>query len=148
MGEANSKQYIDVRLGNDLYGIEIKYIDSIIVMQSITRVPKSQPYFLGIINLRGEVIPVMSLRRKLGLEDDIFTPTTRIMIIKPEVTAAPVGIIVDEVNEVITLNNEDVQSINYDETDNKTAYSAGIGKYGNDLINILNIPALINEKEE
>lgn len=148
MGEANSKQYIDVRLGNNLYGIEIKYIDSIIVMQSITRVPKSQPYFLGIINLRGEVIPVMSLRRKLGLEDDVFTAATRIMIIKPDTSAAPVGMIVDEVNEVITLNEEDIKTISYDENNSKTIYSAGIGKYGNDLINILSIPAILNEKEE
>lgn len=148
MGEVNSKQYIDVRLGKDLYGIEIKYIDSIIVMQNITRVPKAQPYFLGLINLRGEVIPVMSLRRRLGLEDKEFTSSTRIMIIKPETTAAPVGMIVDEVNEVISLNDDDVQKISYDENDSRALYSAGIGKHGSELINILNIPAIINEKDE
>lgn len=139
-------QYIDVRLGKDLYGIEIKYIDSIIVMQNITRVPKAQPYFLGVINLRGEVIPVMSLRRRLGLEDDEFTPTTRIMIIKPELTADPVGMIVDEVNEVITLDK--VERVNYDEKDSKADFSEGIGKHGNELINILNIPAIVSEKDE
>ena len=52
MGDVSSKQYIDVRLGSNLYGIDIKYIDNIIVMHNITRVPKSQPYFLGVINLR------------------------------------------------------------------------------------------------
>lgn len=148
MEAVHSKQYIDVRLGEDLYGIEIKYIDNIIVMHNITRVPKSQPYFLGIINLRGEIIPVMSLKRKLALGEDEFTSKTRIMILKPEPQAAPVGIIVDEVNEVITLNNDDVKRMTYDEKDSKASYSAGIGKFGNELINILNIPEIIGDKDE
>ena len=53
-------------------------------MQKITRVPKAQPYFKGVINLRGEVVPVMSLRLKMGLEDDVFTNTSRIIILKIE----------------------------------------------------------------
>ena len=147
MAETNSKQYIDIRLGEDLYGIEIKYIDSIIVMQNITRVPKAQSFFLGVINLRGEVIPVMNLRTKLGLEEKEITSTTRIMIVKPEPLASPVGLIVDEVNEVITLNDDDVNIMNYDENDSKAAYSAGIGKLGDNLVNILNIPELIGKED-
>lgn len=147
MTETKSKQYIDVRLGKDLYGIEIKYIDNIIVMQSITRVPKSQSYFNGVINRRGDIIPVMSLRRKLGLEDVEYTSTTRIMIVKPEPSASPVGLIVDEVNEVITLNDDDVDIMNYDENDKKAAYSAGIGKLNSDLINILSVPELIGKDD-
>lgn len=143
MDEINSKQYISVRSGEDLFGVEIKYIDSIIVMQNITRVPKAQPYFLGVINLRGEIIPVMSVRRKFGLEEDVFNSLTRILIIKPEPTAAPVGMIVDEVNDVIELNNKDVEIMDYDEKDNMAGYSAGIGKYDDELINILNIPEII-----
>ena len=148
MDEINSKQYISVKLGNDVYGVEIKYIDSIIVMQRITRVPKAQPYFLGVINLRGDIIPVMSLRRKFDLEEDEFNSLTRILIIKPEPTAAPVGMIVDEVNDVIELNNEDVKMMDYDEKDNLAGYSIGIGKYGDELINILNVPGVIADKEK
>lgn len=147
MSETKSKQYIDVRLGKDLYGIEIKYIDNIIVMQSITRVPKAQSYFNGVINRRGDIIPVMSLRKKLGLEDIEFTSTTRIMIVKPEPSASPVGLIVDEVNEVITLNDDDVDIMNYDENDRKAAYSAGIGKLNSDLVNILSVPELIGKDD-
>lgn len=147
MGEISSKQYIDVRLGEDLYGIEIKYIDNIIVMQSITRVPKAQEYFLGVINLRGDIIPVMSLKNKLGLEESEVTSTTRIIIVKPELSMAPVGMIVDEVNEVITLDDNDVDMLNYDEKDSKAVYSAGIGKLGNNLINILNIPEIVGKEE-
>ena len=141
-------QIIDVKLGNDSFGIEIKYVNSIIVMQNITRVPKAQPYYLGVINLRGEIIPVMSLRRRLGLEDDIFTSSTRIMILKPDASSESVGMIVDEVNEVITLKNDSIEKISYDDKDGKAGFSSGIGKYGDELINILNIPAIISENDE
>lgn len=147
MEAAVSRQFILVELNGSQYGIEIKYIDNIIVMQNITRVPKAQPYFMGVINLRGEVIPVMSLRKKLGMEEADYTSVTRIIIVKPEPSAAPVGIIVDEVKEVFTLLNEEVELLTYDEKDEKANYSLGVGKYGNDLINLLNIHGLIIEKE-
>lgn len=147
MAELNSKQYIDVRLGDDIYGIEIKYIRNIIVMQSITRVPKAQSYFRGIINLRGDIIPVMSLKARLGLEESEFTSATRIIIIKPNPSAAPVGIIVDEVNEVITLDDNDVDMLNYDDNDSNALFSLGVGKLDNELINILNVAEIIGKDE-
>lgn len=147
MSEISSKQYIDVRLGDDLYGIEIKYIDNIIVMQSITRVPKAQPYFLGVINRRGDIIPVMSLKKRLGLEEGEVTSTTRIVIVKPDPSMAPVGLIVDEVNEVINLSDDDIDYISYDENDSRANFSAGVGKLGSNLINILNIPEIVGKEE-
>ena len=94
-----SKQYIVVDLGNEQYGIDIQYIDNIVRMQRITRVPKAQNFFKGVINLRGEVIPVMSLRLKFDFEEEEYTNKTRILIIKPDAQAS-VGIIVDAVKEV------------------------------------------------
>ena len=71
--ENDKKQYIVITFGNEQYGIDISYVDNIVRMQKITRVPKAQPYFKGVINLRGEVVPVMSLRLKevvtLGSEE-------------------------------------------------------------------------------
>lgn len=145
--EGTSKQYITVTIGNELFGVEIKYIDNIIVMQKITRVPKSQPYFLGVINLRGEIIPVMSLRRRFGMEPDEFTSISRIMIVKPDPLAAPAGLIVDEVREVVTLNAQDVEMMNYSENDDKAGFSTGVGKYKDEVINLLNIPGIIYEKD-
>lgn len=144
---ADLKQYIIAYLNKDQYGIDIKYIENIIVMQSITRVPKSQSYFKGVINLRGEIVPVMSLRSKLGIEEVPYTGKSRIIIVRPEAQAAPVGLIVDEVKEVITLDQSDIEKMTYEEKDKKSNYSIGIGKYGNDLINLLNIPSIVIEKE-
>ena len=64
-------QYIVIRLGQEQYGIDISYIENIVRMQHITRVPKVDAYIKGVINLRGEVIPVMSIRIKMGLEPDV-----------------------------------------------------------------------------
>jgi purine-binding chemotaxis protein CheW len=148
MAALDAKQFIVTYLGSEQYGIEIKYIDNIIVMQNITRVPKAQSYFKGVINLRGEIIPVMNLRKRLNLEEDKHTSKTRIIIVRPEPQAAPVGLIVDEVKEVITLETDEIEKMTYDEKDDKANYSTGVGKYGTDLINLLNVPAIVLEKEQ
>jgi len=146
MAAEEAKQYIIIKLGNDSYGIEIKYIESIIVMQRITRVPKSQPYFKGVINLRGEVVPVLSLRKRLGLEEAQDTPATRIIIVRPEEQAAPIGIIVDEVREVISLTGNDIDRLSYE--DDRINFSLGIGKHESQLINILNITAMVETEKQ
>lgn len=82
--EDDAVQYIVIKLGDEQYGIDIKYVDNIVRMQHITRVPKVADYLKGVINLRGEVIPVMSLRIKMDLPADEMTKSTRIIILKLE----------------------------------------------------------------
>ena len=147
MAATDSKQFIIAYLNNGHYGINIKYIDNIIVMQNITRVPKAQPYFKGVINLRGEIVPVMSLRTKLEIPEAEYTSKTRIIIVRPEPQAAPVGFIVDGVKEVITLEVSSIEKMTFDENDTKAQYSSGVGKYGTDLINLLKVSAIVSEKE-
>ena len=142
----NYKQYIIVELGNEQYGIDIQYIDNIVRMQRITRVPMAQSYFKGVINLRGEVIPVMSLRLKFDFEADVFTGKTRILIVKPD-SQASVGIIVDNVKEVLELDNEMIDNVAKDVNDERTAYLSGVGRNGESLISILNIAEIFMEKE-
>ena len=134
-------QYIVVQIGNEKYGIDIKYIDNIVRMQKITRVPKVQSYFKGIINLRGEIVPVMSIRKKMGLPEDVITDASRIIIIKLEEKGS-IGVIVDEVREVITLNMADVEKQSA-----KDSFINGIGKNGNELISLFEINAIVEEKE-
>lgn len=87
-------------------------------MQKITRVPTSQFYFKGVINLRGEVIPVMSIRRKMGLEDDVYTGASRIIILKFEQKDA-LGIVVDEVKEVINLGSDEIDKLSHSSREEK-----------------------------
>ena len=140
------KQFIVVKIGSEQYGIDIAYIDNIVRMQKITRLPKAQVHFKGIINLRGEVVPVMSIRLKMALEDDTFTNATRIIILKLEEHGS-VGIIVDEVKEVVSLGAEDIDKYSPDNRDEKSDFIKGIGKHNEQLISLLDINAVIDEKE-
>lgn len=139
-------QYIVVKIGSEQYGIDIKYVDNIVRMQKITRVPKVQHYFKGVINLRGEIIPVMSLRLKMNQPEDEFTNATRIIILKLEAQAA-IGIIVDEVKEVVTLEENEIEKVFYDVKDDKAGFINGIGKHEGELISLLDLNAVIGEKE-
>ena len=142
----DANQFIVVELGAEYYGIDISNVDNIVKMQSITRVPKSQEYFNGVINLRGEIVPVMSLRRKFNLDDDEFTDKTRIIILKPE-QQEPIGVIVDMVKEVVTLTEDNIEKISVDTKDDKAKYLNGVGKNGDILISILNIANVISDEK-
>ena len=144
--DLETKQYIVVRIGNEKYGIDIGYIDNIVRMQKITRVPKAQHYFTGVINLRGEIVPVMSIRKKMGLEADEITEASRIIILKIEEKGS-LGIIVDEVREVITLNMAEIDNANINSRSVKDSFINGIGKHNNELISLFEINAIIDEKE-
>lgn len=137
--ENEVKQYIVVMIGNEQYGIDISYIDNIVRMQKITRVPKVQSYFMGIISLRGEIVPIMSIRRKMALEDDVYTNASRIIILKLEEKGL-IGIIVDEVKEVVNLSEDEIEKAS-----NKGKFINGIGKHGNELISLLEIGAIVEE---
>ena len=141
-----TKQYITINIGSEQYGINIKYVDNIVRMQKITRVPKAQDYFVGVINLRGEILPVMSLRRKFELEDDVYTNNTRIIIIKLE-QQGMVGLIVDSVKEVVNLDDSSIEKANLSLAEGGQAYISAVGKIGNGLISLLNLQAVIIEKE-
>ena len=146
--ENEVKQYIVVKVGVEQYGIDINYVDNIVKMKKITRVPKSQKYFNGVINLRGEIIPVMSIRRKFELEDDSFTDKTRIIILKPDQQEA-IGVIVDMVKEVVNLNSSNIDKMAIDTKDELSKYISGIGKNesNNTLISILNINNVIADNQ-
>lgn len=143
--EFDSTQYIVVKIGNEQFGIDISYVDNIVRMQKITRVPKAQSYFYGVINLRGVIMPVMSIRRKMKLDDDEFKNSTRIIIIKME--QALIGIIVDEVKEVVTLEKSEIEKSTYDAKDEKSTFINGIGKQDGELISLLDINSVIADKE-
>lgn len=137
-----TKQYIVVKLDDEQFGIDITFIDNIVRIQQITRVPKAQPYFEGVINLRGEIVPVMNLRLKFGLDDKEHSSATRIIIVKPE-NNAKIGILVDEVREVVTLDTDSIEKTVHDEQSGTNLI--GVGQYKDTLISLLNIQGIISE---
>jgi purine-binding chemotaxis protein CheW len=139
--EHETTQYIVTQLGGEQYGIDIKYISNIIRMSKITRVPKVADYIKGVINVRGVVIPTISLRLKMGLEDDEITKKTRIIILTLEQHES-IGVLVDEVREVVTLDEEHIEKIGY-EKDEKDRFLSGVGKADGRLISLLDITSVL-----
>ncbi|HAL02972.1 MAG TPA: chemotaxis protein CheW [Lachnospiraceae bacterium] len=136
-------QYIVIKIGDEQYGIDIKYIDNIVRMQNITRVPKIAKYLKGVINLRGEVVAVMSLRLKMGLKDDEITKDSRIIIIK--IGHDSIGIMVDSVKEVVNIDLNTVEKVGFENRDDST-FVQGIGKQENGaLISLLDLNAVLSE---
>lgn len=142
--ENESTQFIVIKIGNEQYGINIAYIDNIVRMTHITRVPKAAPYIKGVINLRGIVIPVMSLRIKMGLPQDEYTKATRIIILKLE-QHGTVGVVVDEVKEVVALDNSQIEKVATDAQADHVNYVQNVGKCGDELISILDLNAVAAE---
>ena len=136
-------QFIVVKYGDEQYGVDIKYVDNIVRMQSATRVPKVAPYIKGVINLRGEVIPIMNLRGKMELPEVEHTNSTRIIIVKLEQQGV-VGLIVDEVKEVVTLSVDNIEKVSYDK-DEKNMFLMGVGKHNDSLISLLDLNAVVSE---
>ena len=144
MTEEEKIQYIVVKIGSEHYGINISLVDNIVRMQKITRVPKVPNYYPGIINLRGEIVPVMSARVKMGLGEDVITNQSRIIILKLELQGL-VGIVVDAVREVITLGESEIDRTAQNSRKQDTTYINGIGKNGDELISIFDINSIVDE---
>jgi len=138
----NVYQYVVITLGKENFGIDINYIDNILRMQQITRVPKVPAYLKGVINLRGDVIPVMSLRLKMGLEEDVIDRNTRIIILKME-SEGSVGVLVDEVKEVIKLTDDQIESTTGENAAPDTRrFVSAVGQSGDQLISILDLATI------
>lgn len=138
-------QFIVVKFDHEQYGINIKYIQNIVRMLHVTRVPNAPAYIKGVINLRGEIIPVMSVRQKFELKDDEYTNSTRIIIVK--VDGHAIGLLVDEVLEVIQLSGDHIEKIVRDTTEEKARFVYAVGKVEEELVTLLNIEALIGVDE-
>lgn len=145
MVQADVSQYVVIRLGSEQYGIDVRFVENIVRMQKITRIPKMPKYLVGIINLRGEVLPVMSIRVKMGLEKDVYEKKTRIIVLKTQ-NEGNLGVIVDEVREVVALENTQVDGVDDLRLEGKT-FVSGVGKRENgDLISLLDLSVITLEE--
>lgn len=103
MATAQLEQYIEVGIGQQIYALRIYDIHEIIKMQEITFVPNSAAYLKGIINLRGKIVPIISLRHRFGFAEIPYTKATRIIVVNQR--EEMVGIVVDQVYKVTTFEN-------------------------------------------
>ena len=141
---SEATQYIKIAVGEEFYGVDISVIENIVRMQRITRVPNVAAYIKGVINLRGEIVPIMNLRLKIGLEEIEYTKDTRIIIIKTE-NYGKIGLIVDAVKEVVALEEDQLEKLPYDNTEENHFVSA-VGKVDNTLVSVLDLGVVLYDK--
>ncbi|MDU2066785.1 MAG: chemotaxis protein CheW [Sporomusaceae bacterium] len=142
----NELQLVVFKLGREEYAISILQVQEIKRMTDITRVPYTPDYIRGVMNLRGSVLPVLDLKRRLSLQAGEFTDDTRIVIVKiQEIT---VGLIVDAVSEVMAISHENIESSQSVVTDVAANYLDGVGKLDNRLLILLNLEAIIGMNQE
>ncbi|HYO80151.1 MAG TPA: chemotaxis protein CheW [Bryobacteraceae bacterium] len=108
---ARAGKYLSFQLGTEEYAIQVLKVREIVKIQHITAVPETPPELRGVINLRGKVIPVVDLRLKFGMPELGYGQRTCIIVVEPQRESghAPMGIIVDEVSEVMNLADSDIQ---------------------------------------
>ncbi len=134
------KQYVVFLLGKENYGVEIHSVTTIEKMLPYARVPKTPDYIKGVINLRGEIVPIMDIRTRFGMEISEETEETRVIIIK--INDISLGIIVDEVDEVLDLNEEAIENVANFTNDLSMDYILGVGKIDGKIVTLLNIEKL------
>jgi len=139
--EFETKQYIVFGLGEERFGIDSLNITTIDRMKTITRVPKTPDYVKGVINLRGDIIPVMDLRAKFKLPLAEETEETRIIILKLEEVS--IGVIVDQVLQTIQLGDDSIESASSLINSLDSDYILGIGKVDGEIVTLLNFEKLV-----
>lgn len=143
--DTQKDKYLTFQISNEDYAIEIRNVIEIIGMLEITEVPDMPLYLKGIINLRGKVIPVIDVRIRFKIETKDYDRRTCIIIIKIEDNL--VGLIVDEVSEVINIPGESIDPPPKTMKGTKSRFIKGFGKSGKQVKIILDIDRLLNDKE-
>jgi len=143
-GHGDLLQLVSFHVGSEEFGLDILRVQEIIRVQQLTRVPNSPGFVEGVINLRGKVIPVISLRKIFGLNDAEHDKQTRIVVI--EVSGTVVGFLVDSVSEVLRVPAGTVEPPpRLGEV--KREYVSGVGKLENRLLILLDVDRLMTISE-
>jgi len=144
---ANTVQLVGFRVEDEEFGVDILRVQEIIRMVDITRIPNAPDYVQGVINLRGSVIPVIDFRRRFNLACDSNEDSRSRRIVVVDLGTLTVGIIVDEVSEVIKLSNEEISPTPEAVKGYNSECISGVGKLGDKLMIILDLEKLFGAGE-
>ena len=147
--EVLQQQYLTFFLADEEYGISIQRVKEIIEYTTVTKVPRVPEWIRGVINLRGNVVPVVDLTVRFGLDARPVTKTTCIVIVEVQQDSerTVMGVIADAVNQVIDLAPEDIEEPPAFGTRVRLEYLFGMGKLGKKFALILNIDSVLSTAE-
>ena len=141
-------KYLTFQLMGEIYGLQILKVQEIISLLNITRVPRTPHYVLGVINLRGKVIPVIDMRLKFGLEKSERTERTCIIVVQISrgQNSITIGIIVDEVSEVMNVRSSQISPTPPMGASVNTDFIMGMGKVEDSVIMLLDIDKAFSDE--
>lgn len=138
-------QLVAFKVGHEEFGVDVKKVEGVISLVDITRMPRSPRFVEGIINLRGQIIAVVDLAARLGIDASQRGPATRIVVV--EALEVKVGLIVDS-PEVININKEDIEaSPALIGGDVESSFIKGVVKMGERLLILLDVDRVLSEEE-
>ncbi|SNR87076.1 purine-binding chemotaxis protein CheW [Humidesulfovibrio mexicanus] len=138
-------QLVTFNIGDEEFGVDILRVQEIIRSMDITRVPQSPAFVDGVINLRGKVIPIISLRRRFGVDVKAVDKQTRIIVV--EIVGMVVGFVVDGVSEVLRIDAATVEPPPAIVSGVDAEYIKGVGKLDDRLLILLDLNTLLSEEE-
>ncbi len=139
----DTRQFVVFKIADQEFGADIHKVSIIEKIMNIARVPTTPSFIKGVVNLRGEIIPIVSLRLKFGLPEKEADDDTRIIMFK--LNDITIGVVVDSVAEVVLLNSKEIESVTSITNDRTLDFITGIGKIDGRLVTLLNIEKLISE---
>src|SRR6056297_4350354 len=144
--EIQENKYLMCKIGGEVYGIDIQHVTDIIELQKITEVPDMPKYVKGVINLRGNVIPVIDMRLRFGMESKEFDDRTVITVVN--IRSYSIGFIVDTATEVVDIPEKNIDPPpKFQENGDGNKYIAGLGKLEDQVIILLDIQKLVGQEE-
>lgn len=142
----NTIQVIVFNIGEERYGVEISQIKEIILLTQVTHIPNVPDFVEGVLNLRGQIVAIINLRKKLGKEQKKNDENTRIIVI--EHGSSTIGMMVDSVSEVKYLSSKNIEEIpRFLALKDESKFLKGIGKLEDGLLTLMDLKELFSENE-
>jgi purine-binding chemotaxis protein CheW len=145
MNEGRILQLVTFKLENEEFGVDILKVQEINRMLTITKIPNAPPFVEGVINLRGKIIPIVDLRKRLGFNGKAYDKSTRIIVV--ELDGLILGFIVDSVSEVLRVSESTVEPPPSIMGGIESDYIEGVGKLDNRLLILLELGKVFATKD-
>ncbi len=146
MNEGKILQLVTFKLGSEEFGVDILKVQEINKMMSITKIPNAPNFIEGVINLRGKIIPIVDLRKRLGFKNQEYDKSTRIIVV--ELDGLVLGFIVDSVSEVLRIPENTIEPPPSMVAGIESEYIEGVGKLDDRLLILLELKKIFSSPEK
>jgi len=148
--ENKSNQYLTFTLRDEDFAIDIAKVREVLDVTTMTKIPQMPSFISGVINLRGNVVPVLDLGCRLGMEPVVQTKNTCVMIVETTIneTIVAMGTVADSVQMVLDLQTSEIEEVPRMGTNINTDFINGMGRQGEKFLVILNIDKVLSQGGE